>query len=91
HPPIHPTEKPVPLLKDLIMTYSNEGDVILDFTAGVISTGVAALETNRRFIGIELNEESFNKGVKRMRNTESLIMESCKHKENKSFRKSKSQ
>ncbi|HBF6314119.1 TPA: site-specific DNA-methyltransferase [Clostridioides difficile] len=91
HPPIHPTEKPVPLLKDLIMTYSNEGDVILDFTAGVISTGVAALETNRRFIGIELNEESFNKGVKRMRNTESLIMEGCKHKENKSFRKSKSQ
>jgi DNA modification methylase len=49
----HPTQKPVALLEDLIRTYSNEGDTVLDFTMGSGSTGVAAAKTGRRFIGIE--------------------------------------
>lgn len=56
----HPTQKPVALLEDLIQTYSNEGDTVLDFTAGSGSTGVACVNTNRRFIGIELDEGYFN-------------------------------
>jgi len=56
---LHPTQKPVELLKDLIKTYSNEGDTILDFTMGSGSTGVACVNTNRKFIGIELDEKYF--------------------------------
>ena len=55
----HPTQKPVKLLEDLIQTYSNAGDTILDFTMGSGSTGVACVNTNRRFIGIELDEGYF--------------------------------
>lgn len=56
----HPTEKPVDLLEDLILTYSNEGDLVLDFTMGSGSTGVACKNLNRDFIGIEIKEEFFN-------------------------------
>jgi site-specific DNA-methyltransferase (adenine-specific) len=59
HPPIHPTQKPVDLIEDLILTYTNEGDTILDFTMGSGTTGVACVNTNRRFIGIELSKEYF--------------------------------
>lgn len=55
----HPTQKPVLLLEDLIKTYSNEGNTVLDFTCGSGSTGVAALNTNRKFIGIELDPDYF--------------------------------
>ena len=54
---LHPTQKPVPLLEWLIKTYTNEGDLILDNCCGSGSTGVACINTNRRFIGIELNDE----------------------------------
>ena len=56
----HPTEKPVALLEDLILTYTNKGDTVLDFTMGSGSTGVAAMHTGRDFIGIELNPEYFS-------------------------------
>ena len=56
----HPTEKPVDLLEYLIKTYSNPNDLILDFTMGSGSTGVACLQTNRNFIGIELDEKYYN-------------------------------
>ncbi len=62
----HPTQKPVALLEDLIQTYSNEGDTVLDFTAGSGSTGVACVNTNRHFIGIELDEGYFNIAKKRI-------------------------
>ena len=55
----HPTQKPVALLEDLIQTYSNEGDTVLDLTMGSGSTGVACVNTNRNFIGIELDENYF--------------------------------
>lgn len=62
----HPTQKPVALLEDLIQTYSNEGDTVLDFTMGSGSTGVACVNTNRQFIGIELDEGYFNIAKKRI-------------------------
>ena len=67
---VHPTQKPVALLEYLIKTYTNEGDLILDFTMGSGSTGVAALNTNRRFVGIELDEDYFNIAVERLKNSE---------------------
>ena len=57
---LHPTQKPVALLEYLIRTYTNEGETVLDFTMGSGSTGVACVNTNRRFIGIELDEGYFN-------------------------------
>ena len=55
----HPTQKPVALLEYLIKTYTNEGETVLDFTMGSGSTGVACMNTNRNFIGIELDEKYF--------------------------------
>ena len=56
---IHPTQKPVKLLEYLIKTYTNEGQTVLDNTMGSGSTGVACVNTNRRFIGIEIDEKYF--------------------------------
>lgn len=53
----HPTQKPVLLLEDLIKTFSNEGDTVVDLTAGSGSTAVAAINTNRNFIAIEQDEK----------------------------------
>lgn len=53
---IHETQKPVKLIEYLIKTYSNEGDVVVDNTMGSGTTGIASLNTNRKFIGIELND-----------------------------------
>ena len=55
----HPTQKPVALLEYLIKTYTNENEIVLDNCMGSGSTGVACLNTNRKFIGIELNEKYF--------------------------------
>lgn len=62
----HPTQKPVELLEYLIKTYTNEGDVVLDNCMGSGSTGVACVNTNRNFIGIELLEEYYNIAVRRI-------------------------
>ena len=64
----HPTQKPVSLLENLIKTYTNEGEIVLDFTMGSGSTGVACVNTNRNFIGIELNTEYYNIADKRINN-----------------------
>lgn len=69
----HPTQKPVALLEDLIQTYSNEWNTVLDFTMGSGSTGVACVNTNRRFIGIELDEGYFNIAKKRIEEAQSRI------------------
>lgn len=68
----HPTQKPVKLLEYLIKTYTNENEVVLDFTMGSGSTGVACLNTNRRFIGIELDEKYFNIAVDRIKSADSI-------------------
>ena len=55
----HPTQKPVELMEYLIKTYTNGGETVLDFTMGSGSTGVAAVNTGRRFIGIEMDDKYF--------------------------------
>ena len=68
HPSValHPTEKSVDLLEFLVKSYSNENDLVLDFTAGSHSTGEACLRSGRRFIGIELTEEYHLVGKQRL-------------------------
>lgn len=67
-PCLHPTQKPVDLLKYLINTYTNEGDVVLDNCMGSGSTGVACKELNRNFIGIEKDKHYFNIAQERINN-----------------------
>jgi site-specific DNA-methyltransferase (adenine-specific) len=64
---LHPTQKPIELCKYLIKTYTNEGDVVLDCCMGSGSTGVAALEENRNFIGYELDEKYFEIAEERIK------------------------
>ena len=63
---IHPTQKPVALLEYLIKTYTNEGDLVLDNCMGSGSTGVACKNTNRNFIGFELDKAYFNIAKERL-------------------------
>jgi len=57
---LHPTQKPVALMEYLIKTYTNENEMVLDFTMGSGTTGIACKNTNRNFIGIELDEKYFD-------------------------------
>lgn len=63
---LHPTQKPVKLLEYLVMTYSNKGDVVLDCTMGSGTTGVACINADREFIGIEKDEGYFGVASKRI-------------------------
>ena len=63
---LHPTQKPVALMEYLIKTYTNEGETVLDFTMGSGTTGVAAKNLNRNFIGIEMDEGYFEIAKKRI-------------------------
>ena len=69
---VHPTQKPTELLEDLLNTFSNEGDTVLDFTMGSGSTGVACMHTNRNFIGIEKDENYFNIAKNRIEQAQKL-------------------
>lgn len=64
----HPTQKPVALLEDLITTYTSKGDMVLDFTMGSGSTGVACMNTGRAFIGIELDTNYYGIACERILN-----------------------
>ena len=72
---LHPTQKPVALLEYLIKTYTNEGEIVLDFTAGSGTTGVAAMETNRRCVLIEKDEKYCEITIKRLKDKEKEIAE----------------
>jgi len=65
----HPTQKPVALMEYLIKTYTNENETVLDFTMGSGSTGVAAKNLNRNFIGIEKEEKYFKIAQERVNST----------------------
>lgn len=67
---LHPTQKPVALMDYLIKTYTNENETVLDFTMGSGSTGVAAKNLNRNFIGIEQDEKYFKIAEDRIKETE---------------------
>ena len=72
----HPTQKPLLLMEDLIKTYSNEGDLVVDLTAGSGSTAVAAITTKRNFIAIE-KEESYYKIIKQRINSPQTRLDLC--------------
>jgi len=63
---VHPTQKPVELLEYLIKTYTDENHTVLDCTTGSGSTGVACRNTNRKFIGIELDSDYFRIALERI-------------------------
>ena len=70
---MHPTQKPIALMDYLIKTYTNEKETVLDFTMGSGSTGVAAKNLNRNFIGIEQDQKYFNIAEQRIKETEYKI------------------
>ena len=63
---LHPTQKPVKLIEELIKTYTNEGETVLDSCAGSMSTAIAAIKTNRKVICIEKDKEIFKVGENRV-------------------------
>ena len=71
---VHPTQKPTNLLNWLIMTYSNPGDIVLDFTMGSGSTGVSAKLTGRKFIGVEIDKGYFDISKERIELVQSNIV-----------------
>ena len=71
--PLHPTQKPVALCEWLIRTYTNGGDLVLDNCMGSGTTGVACINTERRFIGIEQDDEYFNVATERMATTQIMV------------------
>lgn len=80
HNLLHPTQKPVALMEYLVKTYTDEGDLVLDFTAGSMSTVIACLNTKRKCIAIELDDNYFNIGCDRVKqhisnNTKTLLRE----------------
>lgn len=68
----HPTEKPLALMKELVRLFTNPGDIVFDPFMGAGTTGVAALELGRRFIGIEKNPEYFAEADRRVREAAAL-------------------
>ena len=64
---IHETQKPVKLIEYLIQTYSNEGNMVLDNTMGSGTTGVGCVNTNRKFIGIEIEQKYFDLSCDRLK------------------------
>jgi len=70
----HPTQKPIKLFEWLIKTYTNENDVVCDITMGSGTTGIAAINTNRKFIGIERDENYFKIAKDRIESAENTIL-----------------
>ena len=74
---IHPTQKPVALIEEIIKTYSNKGDTVLDSCAGSCTTAIAAINTGRNYICIEKDEEIYKQGEKRIKEHLKQIEENC--------------
>ena len=70
---LHPTQKPVALMEYLVKTYTNEGEIVLDFTMGSGTTGVACKNLDRKFIGIELDKKYYDISVKRIKEAQTKI------------------
>ena len=68
--PHHPTQKPLSVLKHILQIASDPGAVVFDPFMGVGSTGVAALETDRKFLGMEIDKDYFAAAAKRLRDTQ---------------------
>jgi len=72
--PVHPTQKPLKVLRHIIKIASNPDDLVFDPFMGVGSTGVAALEMNRRFLGVEIDENYFNAAEKRLIKVKPILL-----------------
>ena len=70
---IHPTQKPVDLLRYLVLTYTNEGETILDNCMGSGTTAIACIKEKRNFIGFELNKEYYDKACKRIKQEQAQL------------------
>lgn len=70
---LHPTQKPVALCKYLILTYTNQGDTVLDIAMGSGTTGVASIQLQRNFIGIEIEKKYFNIAQKRVQEAQNQL------------------
>ena len=81
---LHPTQKPILLLEDLVKTFSNENDLVVDLTMGSGSTAIACINTKRNFIGIEKDFTYFEVCKKRLQKeiTPEMVLETLKTKEN---------
>lgn len=64
---IHPTQKPLKLIEDILKVHTNEGDLVLDLFAGSGTTAEACLKHNRKFVGCELDEKYYNKAMERLK------------------------
>ena len=73
--PLHPTQKPIELFEYLVKTYTNEGDVVLDNVMGSGTTAIAAMNTNRNFIGFELDETYYNIANERIEKSLERVIE----------------
>ena len=73
HPPVHPTQKPVELMEWLIKTYTNEGEIVLDFTAGSGTTGIACMNLNRKCVLIEKEEKYCEIIVNRLKEKPAML------------------
>ena len=71
---VHPTQKPVDLLEYLILTYTRDGETVLDFTMGSGSTGVACVNTGRKFIGIELADNYYSIAYNRIKEAQHIVV-----------------
>ncbi len=69
----HPTQKPVALIRRLVLTYTNEGDTVLDNCMGSGTTAIACIKERRHFIGFELNKEYFDKAVRRIKDEQAQL------------------
>ena len=74
---LHPTQKPVDLLRYLIRTYTNAGETVLDFCFGSCTTGVAALQEGRHFIGIEKEANYYELGTRRIEQVQPALVEAA--------------
>src|SRR5699024_2349266 len=76
---VHPTQKPVALFEYLIKTYTNEGETVLDNCIGSGTTAIACMNTERNYIGFELDQEYYNKSLERIKNHKTqLSLYKCK-------------
>ena len=79
--PMHPTQKPIKVLKHIIRIASNPGDIVFDPFMGVGSTGVAALDMDRRFIGFEIEESYFHAAERRLKSLQPNLFVVCEKRE----------
>jgi site-specific DNA-methyltransferase (adenine-specific) len=75
---VHPTAKPVELMRQLLLTYSTAGDTVLDNTMGSGTTGVACVQTGRRFLGVELDPTYFTTACERIGQAITLLQEQAR-------------